>query len=120
MYGLSQTPDMSALFDAVLTAPRQLQHLGKAEQVDRQQGAVQQRHHQRPAEHPVGEKPAVAADREPAQRNHRLDERAGDREACGSGCGAQRKDLGRRRQGVRQCGARHGGNLLNGLQRDFS
>src|SRR5437773_3895866 len=59
-------------------AARQADHLGRAVEVDRQQRAVQQQRHRRPLQRAIDEKADVAADGEPAQRDHCLDEGAGD------------------------------------------
>ena len=75
----ARCPERSALSSRGADAPRQPGHLGQPDAVDRQQDAVHQRHH------PVADggrrrlrKPKLLRTREPAQRHHRLDERAAD------------------------------------------
>ncbi|MBK6864059.1 MAG: hypothetical protein IPG91_10975 [Ideonella sp.] len=71
-------PDARALRRRSPHALGQAHHLHCAQDVDRQQQAVQEQHRDRWMQHAVEQETEVAPHGEPAQRDHGLDERAHD------------------------------------------
>ena len=104
-------PDARAFGGGGLHALGQPDHLDRPEDVDRQQDSVEQQHRYRRVQDPVDDEADVAADAEPAQRNHRLDEGADDHQARRDEHRNDGDDLLGRRQHRLQAGGGDGDDL---------
>jgi hypothetical protein len=94
-------------------ATREADHLDRAVDVDGQQRSVQQHHHHRRMDRPVDEEAEIAAHRQEAERDHRLDEGADEHQRRGDDRRADREDPERRRQCRRQVRDREGEVFLH-------
>ena len=106
--GLEPDARQVAVGDGCRHLPRQPRHLQHAPEVDRQQRGVQHDDQRRAVQQAVDDEAEVAADGQPAQRHHRLHERAGDDQRDADRAGRRGDRVDRRVEGLHRPGSRLG------------